>query len=209
MSNQWDEQYKAGQGRYFPAEELVRFLGRNYGPVMKEKGSGLTAIDLGCGVGGNILALAQWGFFCLGLEYSHEAIKVARTHVDRYGLKPMVNFHHYTAPEAIKYPARCADVVVDVQTIQHLNISDHEKMYQEIFRVLSPRGVFFSIHWVGSAQDLPHIFPEHPELAEWQNSANVRELLENAGFQVRYHEIVTKTYNDHLGRWAIMEAVKA
>jgi len=84
-------------------------------------------------------------------------------------------------------------------------------MYQEIRRVLSGKGVFFSIHWVGPVSDLPHIFPNHPELSLWQSSDVVRELLEEAGFLVRYHEIVSKTYKgkDKDGRWAVLEAVKA
>lgn len=210
MSTQsWDEQYKSGQGRYFPAEELVRFLGRTYGPVTERKGHNLSAIDIGCGVGGNLLALAEWGFFCLGLECSSEAIKLARKNLDTKGVGYLVNFFHYIAPSTIKYPANSAELAIDVQTIQHLGVMDHEKMYQEVRRVLSPGGVFFSIHWVGSASDLPHIFPQHPELSLWQSSTTVRGLIEEAGLQVRYHEVIAKTYQLHMGRWVVLEAVKA
>lgn len=207
MSN-WDEQYKAGQGRYFPAEELVRFLGRTYGPVTERKGHNLSAIDIGCGVGGNLLALAEWGFFCLGLECSSEALKLARTHIQGKGVAYSVNFVRYVAPDTIRYPATSAELVIDVQTIQHLGVQDHEKMYQEIRRILSPGGVFFSIHWVGSVSDLPHIFPQHPELSLWQSSTTVRSLIEESGLSVRYHEIISKTYKDKVGRWAVLEAVK-
>lgn len=206
--NNWDEQYKAGQGRYFPAEELVRFLGRTYGPVTERKGHNLSAIDIGCGVGGNILALAEWGFLCLGLECSGEAIKLARTHIHGKGIDHLVNFVRYVAPATIRYPANSSELVIDVQTIQHLGVLDHKEMYQEIHRVLSPGGVFFSIHWVGSASDLPHIFPLHPELSLWQSSATFMGLIEEVGFLVRYHEIIAKTYQLHMGRWAVLEAVK-
>lgn len=207
--NVWDQQYIDGHGRYFPAEELVRFLGRTYGPVLKKGGAGLTAIDIGCGVGGNVIALADWGFFTMALECSTEAMKLAREHVDRKGIGHMVNFSHYRAPAGIKYPANSTNLVIDIQTIQHLNEDDHVKMYQEIYRVLSHGGRFFSIHWVGDPSDREEIFPVHPELNLWQSSTTVRSIIEEAGLVVAYLEIVLKTYKHKWGRWAIIEAVKA
>ncbi len=205
----WDEQYKAGQGRYFPAEELVRFLGRTYGPVVDLRGSGLTAVEIGCGVGGNIRALAEWGFVTYGLECSREATRLAETYALQQQFVNMVTYKEYTAPGTIELPAGSVNLVLDVQTIQHLNEDDHSAMYQEIHRVLCYDGIFFSIHWVGSASDLPFIFPLHPELAQWDNSGDVRFLIECEGLSVRYHEFVTKSYLDKLGRWAVLEAVKA
>lgn len=210
MSSQnWDEQYKAGQGRYFPAEELVRFLGRTYGSVTGLGGWGLAAIEIGCGVGGNVRALAEWGFFTYGLDISQESLKLARKYAEEKRFSDWVLYMSYHAPYGFNFPSGSINLAVDVQTIQHLGVQDHEKMYQEIRRVLSPGGVFFSIHWVGSASDLPHIFPQHPELSLWQSSVTVRSLIEEAGLQVRYHEIISKTYKDNVGRWAVMEAVKA
>lgn len=205
----WDDQYKAGQGRYFPAEELVRFLGRTYGPVTELRGGGLAAIEIGCGVGGNVRALAEWGFFTYGLDISQESLKLARKYAKDKRFSDWVIYMSYHAPYGFNFHAGSINLVLDVQTIQHLNMDDHRKMYQEIYRVLSPGGVFFSIHWVGSASDLPHIFPQHPELSLWESSTTVRGLIEDVGLQVRYHEIIAKTYQLHTGRWVVLEAVKA
>lgn len=204
----WDDQYKAGQGRYFPAEELVRFLGRTYGPVTELGGSGLTAVEIGCGVGGNVRALAEWGFFTYGLDISQESLKLARQYAEEKRFYVWVAYGPYHAPDAMRFPSRSINLAVDVQTIQHLNVADHQAMYREIHRTLHDSGVFFSIHWVGSVSDLQHIFPGHPELCLWQSSEAVRGLIEEAGFKVRYHEIISKTYRDKEGRWAILEAVK-
>lgn len=208
MSADWDQQYKDGQGRYWPAEELVRFLGRHYGSVIERKGTGLTAIDIGCGVGGNVIALGDWGFFTLALECSAEALKLARKHVDRKGIGHMVNFLHYRAPACIKYPSNSVNLVIDIQTIQHLNEDDHVKMYHEIRRALLPGGRFFSIHWIGDPSDRGDIFPVHPELNLWQSYGTVKCIIEEAGLAVEYLEILMKTYKDKTGRWAIIEAVK-
>lgn len=204
----WDEQYKAGQGRYFPAEELVRFLGRTYGPVTGLGGSGLTAVEIGCGVGGNVRALAEWGFFTYGLDISQESLKLARKYAKERGFADWAVYSQYHAPDSFGFAPRSINLALDVQTIQHLSVADHQAMYREIRRVLHDKGVFFSIHWVGDMSDLPHIFPGHPELSLWQSSDAVRELIDEAGFIVRYHEIVTKSYLNKTGRWAIMEAVK-
>lgn len=205
----WDEQYKAGQGRYFPAEDLVRFLGRTYGPVTELGGGGLTAVEIGCGVGGNVRALAEWGFFTYGLDISQESLKLARKYAEEKRFSDWAMYMNYHAPDTMRFPSRSINLVVDVQTIQHLDIEDHQAMYREIHRVLHDRGVFFSVHWVGSASDLRHIFPQHSELSLWQSSTTVRGLIEEVGFHVRYREIIAKTYQLHIGRWAIFEAVKA
>lgn len=209
MSSQnWDEQYKSGQGRYFPAEELVRFLGRTYGPVTELGGGGLTAVEVGCGVGGNVRALAEWGFFTYGLDISQESLKLARKYAEDKRFSDWAMYMSYHAPYGLSFPAGSINLVLDIQTIQHLSMQDHEKMYQEIRRVLSPGGTFFSVHYAGPEEDLPYVFPSHPELSVWQSSVTVRELLEDAGLCVRYHELVIKTYGLYEARWTISEAVK-
>lgn len=209
MSSQnWDEQYKAGQGRYFPAEELVRFLGRTYGPVTGLGGGGLTAIEIGCGVGGNIRALAEWGFFTYGLDISQESLKLARKYAEEKRFSDWVMYLSYHAPYGLNFPANSTNLVIDVQTIQHLNAEDHVRMYQEIYRVLAPGGKFFSIHWVGEGKDREEIFPAHPELdAELRSPYGI--LKNDSMLDPIYYEIVTKTYGRHLGKWAIIEAVKS
>ena len=211
MSAQWDQQYKDGQGRYFPNEELVRFLGRTYGPMTSERGSGSTAIEIGCGVGGNIRALAEWGFFTYGLECSREALRLAILYASKHGFKEHVEYRHYVAPEAITLPAKSAQLVLDIQTLQHLDMDAHADTYQEVYRLLVPGGVFFSVHWCGAPEAVEKIFPSHQELKlQRQALFDVPAMLMGCGFRVPYCETVEKTYpqSDKPGRWAIIEAVK-
>lgn len=209
MSN-WDQQYRDGQGRYWPNEELVRFLGRTYGPMTQQKGLGLTAIEIGSGVGGNVWALAKWRFFTYGLELSSEAIRLAKEHAKKNGFEHLKDYRHYIAPAPIPLPAKCANVVIDVQTIQHLSEDDAKKMYGEIHRVLVPGGVFFQVHWCGSPEAARLIFPDHPELAAGKESSNVATYssMQQQGFTINYWEMVQKTYNYSLGEWYVMEARK-
>ncbi len=212
MSANWDQQYKDGQGRYWPAEELVRFLGRHYGSVIEQNAARLTAVEIGCGVGGNVRALTEWGFFTHGLELSSEAIRLADAYAKWDGFESMVKYTQYKAPAPIKLPAKSANVVIDVQTIQHLDVESHFAMYSEVHRILSDHGRFFSIHWCGHPYSRNAIFPEHKELDIWVSGETIKEFIERSGFKVPYREYVTKTYNGiggTVGQWAIFEAVKA
>lgn len=205
----WDEQYKSGQGRYFPAEELVRFLGRTYGPVTELGGSGLTAVEIGCGVGGNMRALAEWGFFVYGLEYSREAIRLAQAYALQKNFMHAVIFKEYCAPEAIKLPSGSVNLVLDIQTIQHLDKAAHLKTYQEICRILAPEGRFFSIHWAGSASNGAEIFPGHPELGTWEYGGDFPEIMALAGLSIKDCQSVVKSYSGiWMGQWSVVEAVK-
>lgn len=207
MSNQWDEQYLAGQGRYFPAEELVRFLGRTYGPVVNRKGAGLSAVEIGCGVGGNIKALSEWGFFTYGLECSLEALTLAKQYAMERGFDPDVVYQHYVAPATIQLLAKSVDLVLDIQTLQHLDRDVHVKTYQEVNRILTTGRKFFSVHWIGSSYDSGRIFPGHPELKEALPQEDIVRLLHATNFKIAYSERVIKTYGPNLGTWMIFEAV--
>lgn len=208
MSNVWDEQYKAGQGRYFPAEELVRFLGRTYGPVTQKKATGLTAVEIGSGVGGNVLALAQWGFFTYGLELSAEAIRLGVDYAEKNGFMHYKDYRQYIAPGQIHLPSKCANLVLDVQTFQHFNEQDHEVMYKEVYRLLATGGRFFEIHWCGRKEDGLAIFPGHPELGEWVEGLDIQVMIEQSGLHVKYCEEIAKTYGKWNARWCVIEAVK-
>ena len=203
----WDQQYATGHGRYFPAEELVRFLGRTYGPMPEQKAKGWTALEIGCGVGGNVWALTQWGFFVYGLEMSQEAIRLGTEHAKAQRFEHQKDYRQYTAPAILKFPARSANLVVDVQTIQHLSEDDHHAMYEEIFRILAHGGRFFSIHWSGTNEAAAALFPAHPELMGQEYI--LKSMLIEHGFEVPYLEFLIKTYPGvEMGQWTILEAVK-
>lgn len=208
MSNIWEDQYRSGQGRYFPAEELVRFLGRTYGPVTQKKATGLTAVEIGCGVGGNVLALAQWGFFTYGLELSAEAIRSGVDYAEKNGFSHYKDYRQYIAPGQIHLPSKCANLVLDIQTFQHFNREEHELMYHEVYRLLATSGRFFSIHWCGNKGDGLAIFPGHPELGEWIFGLDIENMITESGLKIQYLETVTKSYGKWSGKWIVIEAVK-
>lgn len=208
---QWDEQYKAGQGRFWPNEELVRYLGRTYGPMPMKKAAGLTALEIGSGVGGNVWALSQWWFFTYGLELSAEAIKIGLQHAKQNGFEHTKEYRQYKAPGPINLPARSVNLVIDIQTMQHLTDGEHLTMYAEVHRLLAHGGRFFSVHWCGSVEAAEKIFPAHPELTKWKQAVfEVPVMLMNQDFRVAYCETVERTYahSKDPARWLVVEAVK-
>lgn len=203
----WDQQYRDGQGRYFPNEELVRFLGRTYGPMLQEKGSGLTAIEIGSGVGGNVWALAKWGFFVYGFEMSSEAIKLGVEHAKQNCFEHSKDYRQYIAPAPIHLPAKCANLVIDVQTMQHLSEEDARKMYKEIYRVLAVGGILFEIHWIGG-KAAESIFPAHPELCKFDDEYPLAYSVMECGLSINRYEVMSRTYGNQLAQWAVIEAKK-
>lgn len=211
MSANWEEQYKQGHGRYFPSEELVRFLGRTYGSMPNRKAALLSALDIGSGVGGNTWALAQWGFFTYGLEVSTEAIKLANIHSRLNGFEHAKEFRQYKAPSSVNLPARSVSLAIDIQTIQHLTDEEHLAMYTEIRRLLGYGGRFFTVHWAGMEEAADKIFPAHPELKKWKQAVfEIPVMLMNLDFRIAYCETVEKTYahSSKPARWLVIEAVK-
>lgn len=209
MTDKWNQQYLDGQARYFPHEELVRFLGRAYGSCKQKAGEGLIAAEIGSGAGGNLVALEEWGFDPYGYDVSIEAMLLAKAHVDARAFPnySRCSIIKYTAPDRIPNADASLDLVIDVQCIQHLNDAEHSLMYSEIARVLKPGGRFFSVHW--KYGDQADIFPAHPELRETY-AFELLDMLHNKGLTVTSLEECFRTYNSgaHRAAWHIIEAVK-
>lgn len=209
----WDEQYKAGQGRYWPNEELVRFLGRTYGPVVTVPCRGMTALDLGCGVAGNTIALTALGFHVDGCDSSAAALKEADQYMKQWYLPNAlgrVAFWQHQLPDELPVLSDSLDLVIDVQTIQHLNEPQHGLMYKEIERVLKPGGRFFSMHWSGTRRNAQEIFPAHPELCHEREQRIGCMIQESTSLNVTYDEYTSRTYGSgvYVGEWNIVAAVK-
>ena len=73
-SERWAAFYRTGTGNVYPDENLLRLLKGKYAPVPR---SG-RVLDVGFGIGGNLIMLAQSGFEAHGLEVSEESIEAAR-----------------------------------------------------------------------------------------------------------------------------------
>lgn len=156
-------------------------------------------------------ALAEWGFFTYGLDVSHEAIKIGVEYAKRKGFEHDKDYRQYQAPGTVHLPAKSANLILDIQTMQHLDKVAHDDMYHEVYRLLAHGGRFFSVHWSGSVEAVEKIFPAHPELKTWIHAVfDVPVMLMNHDFRIAYCETVEKTYanSSRPAKWVIVEAVK-
>src|SRR5262245_37942555 len=120
--------------------------------------SGELILDAGCGTGRNIPPLLAAASLPVGLDFSHGMLRVAKRKCSS------VPFLRADLQREFPFCAACFDAVLCALIGEHL--TDLETVFQEIYRVLKPKGRFvFSVY--------------HPELAASGKEANFdRENVE-------------------------------
>ncbi|TSC96047.1 MAG: ubiquinone/menaquinone biosynthesis methyltransferase [Parcubacteria group bacterium Athens1014_10] len=126
---------------YFKLAEQGNVEGAIF-PIHKEildkckKRKGLI-VDLGCGTGLNVLAMAGQNNFCLGLDISQLAVNQALKKAEG---KKNINFKQANL-EQLPMKDNSAEVITSFFVFEHL--LNLEKVLQEIDRVLKPGGEIF------------------------------------------------------------------
>lgn len=136
---------------------------------------GFSILDIGCGAGGNIKILGEFGSVT-GLDLSEEALKFAKTHGAFEELMQ-------GDAEHLPFPDEAFGLVSAFDVLEH--ISDDQKAIREMFRVLQ-RGGFALItvpahRWLWSRHDeaLHHL--------RRYTTPILRKKLCSAGFRVIQH----------------------
>lgn len=144
VKNIWEQIHlQRGWGKY-PNEELVRFIGRNFFNIPEEERKNIKILEVGCGQGANLWFLAKEGFDVYGIDISPSAIEKTEKYLNEtYNVR--ANLKVADARE-LPYENEFFDIIIDCAAIQHLPFKDHEKVYNEINRVLKPDGYFWSFH---------------------------------------------------------------
>src|SRR5918998_6610430 len=147
--------------------------------------SGMRVLDVGGGLGGPARTLAsEFGCEVEVLDLTEEFCRAGEVLTARTGLDDRVSFQHGDALE-MPYP----EAGFDVAWMQHssMNIPDTEGLYKEIHRVLRPGGRL-ALHEILAGPVSPIHFPvpwaRDPALSHLRPPAEVRALLEEAGFKV-------------------------
>lgn len=106
---------------------------------------GMRILDLGCGRGDIALFLAKNAKECIGIDYSKDAIKIAKSAVIHFpkSIQNKINFKVMSAKK-INFPDSYFDLIVCVDVFEHLYKEELEIAMKEISRVLKKDGILFT-----------------------------------------------------------------
>jgi tocopherol O-methyltransferase len=140
-----------------PARAQVKLVERLAARARIQRGS--RVLDVGCGVGGPAIWLAQ-NLSCsvLGLTISPVQARMAAEKARAEGLDSLVRFEVGDA-NRLRLPAEFFDVVWVIECSEH--IADKARFIESCARVLKPGGVLALCAWLSAD---PHARPEHARL---------------------------------------------
>ena len=134
-SRSWNDLWADGKSREYwtdPDPTVVRLI-----PKLKEERIE-TALDIGCGIGRHVVALATEGFETHAIDSSLEALEQCRTCLKESQLSATVGMAEV---KALPYPVELCDFVLCWNVIYHSTRSGMIKALSEIERVLRPGGL--------------------------------------------------------------------
>ncbi len=99
---------------------------------------GKQILEVGCGGGQNAVALAKWGATCTGIDPSAAQLAHARRLAQEHGVK--VQFAQGVAQDLGAMPDGGFDIVLSSFAFDY--VTDLERAYAEIARLLRPGGLF-------------------------------------------------------------------
>lgn len=143
--DRFDQLFKdkgARSQRSYPNESLIQFIASNWFALELEQRKEVRILEVGCGSGANLWMLAKEGFSVYGLDSSQRGLDLAKHQLaEKWGVT--ANLKHGSATE-LPYDTGFFDAVIDIVTLQHLNLTNSAIALAEISRVLRKGGLFFS-----------------------------------------------------------------
>ncbi len=97
------------------------------------------ALDLGCGTGTNVIALAQQGWQVTGVDFAPRAIRLARRKAQHAGVNARFLVDDVTRLKEVEPPF---DLILDMGCFHGLSASAQEKYRQNLEWLLAPEGHF-------------------------------------------------------------------
>jgi ubiquinone/menaquinone biosynthesis C-methylase UbiE len=210
----FDTQYKQNglrSQRSYPNESLIQFVASRYFKLSMQQRQSIRVLEIGSGSGANLWMIAKEGLQAYGLDSSETGLDLARTHLaEKWGVVANLKQGSFTA---LPYEDGFFDALVDVVSMQHLDLADSQAALREIHRVLKPGGEYFSYrlsdhsvmyeHGIAAAVDaatLSNIDDRAMPLANngpisfWSPSL-AREMYTQASLEMTSVERVGRTYS--------------
>lgn len=134
------EYYKAADGAaYFAANETAPKF--NYAIKTSGITEGEKALDIGCGRGDLMMALARIGADVTGVDYSKDALEIAEKAFANQApdLKNKLKVLHSNATD-LNFSDQSFDYIFMTDLVEHLYPEELRKCFEECMRVLKPEG---------------------------------------------------------------------
>ena len=131
--------HEFGSREFF--EEVERHRYQDYAPWMPEvmgfnQHAGKRLLEVGCGMGTDLLQFARGGAICTGVDLTPRSIEISRHRFKLYGVPATFLI---ADGETLPFPDNCFDVVYSNGVLHHT--PDTAGAVKEIHRVLRPGGV--------------------------------------------------------------------
>lgn len=146
-------------------------------------------LEIGCGVGNNLIPIAEMGFDCTGIDLSSTALLEAKKRSQKLDLE--IKFLEVNAKD-MPFESNMFDVILDRSALTCSNPIILKQSLIEIFRVLKPGGLFLAFDWFGS---------NHPSLGDGLKITNESYGNFKAGIFKGYDVLTSfnfKSLEEHL-----------
>lgn len=165
--------------RSYPNESLIQFVASRYFSLALADRKSIRILEVGCGSGANLWMLSKEGFDTYGVDSSQAGIELAAQHLSvKWNVVADLKKGLFTQ---LPYNDGFFDVVVDVVSLQHLNLDDSHLALQEIHRVLKKGGAFFSYRLSDNSVMYEHSTGGRIDAATVDNIADATLPLANSG----------------------------
>jgi 2-polyprenyl-3-methyl-5-hydroxy-6-metoxy-1,4-benzoquinol methylase len=158
-------QHPVGSKGFFEELEVYRFDKLGYLPKVIDftAYNGKHLLEVGCGIGIDLVRFARHGAIVTGVDLAEVAIKLARQNFEMHGVAG--DFRTMNG-ENLQFPNQSFEVVYAHGVLQYTN--DPAAMIQEIFRVLKPGGeailmVYNRYSWLNTLSKLFAVKLEHED----------------------------------------------
>lgn len=199
-----------GTKAFFQELEAYRFAKLHYLPHLVDFSSfcGKRVLEVGCGLGIDLIQFARGGAIVTGVDIAEVAIRLARNFFEQNGLKADLQVMN---GEALRFQDDSFDVVYAHGVLQYT--AEDKRMVDELYRVLRPGGeailmVYNKYSWLNALSKLTKVELEHedaPVLRKysiWQfkellkSFQRVRIVPERFPVRTRlHHGIKAESYN--------------
>ena len=155
-----------GSLEFFNDLEDYRFDKLHYLPRLVDFDGfrGKTLLEIGCGIGTDLVRFARGGAIVTGVDLSETAVDLARKNFHLHGLTP--HDLRTANAEALPYPDNSFDVVYGHGVIQYT--SDPKRLVRDCHRVLRPGGraifmVYNRVSWLNALSKVMKVPLEHED----------------------------------------------